>query len=93
MPEIMKFLYLQPNTSKVQFNLSISIWDTLYNIHTTYMNALPFYSSLGYRRSGRQFDEDEVYSGTSTTQQGKLDCISLSVVTLGDFTPIFPHIS
>ena len=53
------------------------------------MNALPFYSSLGYRRSGRQFDEDEVYSGTSTTQQGKLDCISLSVVTQEDLTPIF----
>ena len=66
---------MQIDTSQVQFTLSISIWDTLYNIHTTYMNALPFYSSLGYRRSGRQFDEDEVYSGTSTTQQGKLECI------------------
>ena len=54
------------------------------------MNALPFYSSLGYRRSGRQFDEDEVYSGTSTTQQGKLDYISLSVVTQGDLTPKIP---
>ena len=35
-----------------------------------------FPSSLGYRRSGRQFDEDEVYVGSSTTQQGKLASLS-----------------
>ena len=37
-----------------------------------------FFPSLGYRRSGRQFDEDEVYVGSSTTQQGKLTLLSLT---------------